>query len=93
MILAYTDGPSVKNSAGRYACSRKYDTLEWAKEQCNNDINCKWLHDYGCDDKNWRFCSKGDIQGYTGVGGCSKIKPGKNGEFKIFNMSYFRCDI
>jgi hypothetical protein len=52
-------------------------------------MSCKWLHDWGCDDKSWRFCSKGDISDHKGKGGCSKIKPVKEGNFIKFYMLYY----
>ena len=82
LVLDYTTGPSVKNSASD-VCSAKTGTLEWATEQCDNDVNCNWLHDYGCDVKHWRFCSNVDIDDYKGNGGCSKIKPGNKSNLNI----------
>ena len=67
-------------------CSNAYGTLEWAKKQCDNDISCNWLHDYGCDDKRWRFCSNIDIGDYKGTGGCTQIKPEKTGNFNKLYM-------
>ena len=73
------NGAPVLNSASQF-CSNEYGTLEWAKEQCDNDIICKWLHDYACDDKSWRFCSNIDLHDYlyqgSGIEGCSKVKIG-----------------
>ena len=77
----YTNGASVKNSASG-VCSSSYGSLDWAKQQCDKYINCKWLHDWGCDGKNWRFCSNVELDDYKGSGGCSQIKPENTGKFK-----------
>ena len=83
--IEYTNGPSVKNSAGSYVCSgRKYGSLDWAKNECDKDPKCDWLHDWGCDNKNWRFCSGVQIDGHKGYGGCSKIKPSNAVHFNVF---------
>ena len=74
--LGYKEGPSVINK-GSDSCSSQFGTLEWAGQQCDNDMNCNWLHDYGCDNKNWRFCPNTNIDDFSGDGGCSKIKSGK----------------
>ena len=75
--LGYVDSDKVLNSASS-DCSGESGTLEWAMEQCNSNTNCKWLHDYGCDNKNWRFCTDTNIADYLyegdGQEGCSKVK-------------------
>lgn len=80
VCLGYKKGPSVQNVAG--ICSTKYGTLQWAEQQCENDSTCKWLQDYGCDNKNWRFCTgKYDIENFKGSGGCSRMKIGNTAMF------------
>ena len=83
-FLGYIDGPSVKNSASSTACSGEYGTLDWAQKQCDNDSECTWLHDYGCDGANWRFCKKQEIHIWMDEsgksGGCSKTKGKKINE-------------
>ena len=79
--LGYKEGPSVMNNVNRPfmptdACSSDVGTLEWAMQQCDNDANCNWLHDHGCDSRNWRFCSNSSIDDFNGDGGCSRIKSG-----------------
>ena len=74
------------NGAAYSACSSTYGDLTWAKQQCDKDKACRWLHDMDCDNKNWRFCSGVDIEDYKGSGGCSKIKTGYTGNLI---MSYF----
>ena len=70
-------------------CSREYGTLKWAMTKCNNDNNCKWLHDHGCDDENWRFCPNIDINKYLThraaqrPEGCSKIQIDKSKTRKL----------
>ena len=32
-------------------------SLDDAKKRCDNDAECKYLHDYDNDDENWRTCS------------------------------------
>jgi hypothetical protein len=88
-ILDYKKGPSVKDSASS-VCSVSFGTLDWAKEQCDNDVSCKWLHDFGCDDKNWRFCPNVDLDNYKGAGtkGCSQIKPYYEGNFNMLYLKY-----
>ena len=73
--LGYKEGPSVINK-GSDSCSSQFGTLEWAMQQCDNDANCNWLHDHGCDSRNWRFCSNSSIDDFNGDGGCSRIKSG-----------------
>ena len=91
VVVGYTDGPSVKNSASSSVCSaNEKGTLEWAKMKCDNDNKCNWLHDHSCDGKNWRFCSDVKIDDYKGAGGCSKIKPGNTAKF---NTAYFIIQI
>ena len=94
-VVGYTSGPKVKNSAGQNVCSgNAYGTLEWAMTKCNNDNKCNWLHDHGCDGKNWRFCSDVEIDNYKGGDGCSKIKPGNTAKFNISYQPYSvkRCN-
>ena len=86
-LLVYDNGPSVKKDPG--PCSSEYGTFEWAKGQCDDDVNCKWLHDWGCDDENWRYCSNVGIDDHIVIGGtdgCSKIKSGNK---CIFTLTYF----
>ena len=92
LFLDYINDAPVLNSAAQ-VCSAEYGTLGWAKQQCDNDINCKWLHDYGCDDVNWRFCSNINHDDYlyqgTNIQGCSKVKIGNQAQNKG-NILYFR---
>ena len=78
-FLDYVRDAPVLNSAA-YVCSDEYGTLEWAKQKCNNDTNCNWLHDYDCDDSKWRFCINVSLDDHlyegTGIEGCSKVKIG-----------------
>ena len=74
------------NNDAAYVCSGELGTLNWAVEQCNNNINCKWLHDYACDGADWRFCPNVDINVHKGQGGCSKLKPGNKSHV---NLPYF----
>merc|ERR1712113_1136634 len=53
----YESGPRVANNIFRQ-CSEWYGTLADAKTRCDNDPNCKALHDWNCDGKNWRYCDK-----------------------------------
>ena len=59
-------------------CSNEYGTLTWAKEKCDKDPNCHFIHDYGCDNASWRYCpnllvdASRDNQGKA----CSKLKIG-----------------
>ena len=68
----------MKNSAGD-GCSTEYGTLTWAIEKCDNDLNCDFIHDYGCDNANWRYCpnlrvdESVDNQGQA----CSRLKLGE----------------
>ena len=67
-------------------CSTEYGTVTWAIEKCDKDPSCQFIHDYGCDDENWRYCpnllidESSDNQGEA----CSRLKPGetlvKNGD-------------
>ena len=84
-LLVYENGPSV----GWAPCFGEVGTLEWAEGQCNDDVNCKWLLDWGCDDENWRYCSNVGIDDHIVIGGtdgCSKIKSGNK---CIFTLTYF----
>jgi len=55
----YSDGPRIGNGIDRLpAChGRTYGTLKKMKAKCDADPKCEVLHDWGCDGKNWRYCS------------------------------------
>ena len=92
-FLGYTEGASVLDSAS-YVCSSEYGPLEWAMKKCNKDNTCKWLHDHGCDNENWRFCPNVDINKYLNPRAaqrsesCSKMKPNKE-KIGNLNVNYF----
>ena len=72
-------------------CSNEKGTLEWAIQRCEEVRNCYWIHDYQCDNKNWRFCFNSHAKEYIGPNenGCAKVKPGEITLFLycIFGMS------
>ena len=62
-----------------YACPDASGDVQWAMKRCDNDISCKWLHDFNCDNKHWRVCPNLNIENYLnqkneGIG-CTKVKP------------------
>ena len=68
----------MKNSVSD-DCSTEYGTVSWAIEKCDKDPNCQFIHDYGCDDKNWRYCPNlliDESLEYQGKA-CSRLKSGK----------------
>jgi len=72
--LSFADGPNAHNDLGTSHCSKSwYGTLEQAKTECAKRFDCEWLHDWGCDNRNWRFCggardnAKGDMRACTKV--------------------------
>jgi len=52
----YIAGPKVANSLSK-PCSDGYEALADAEAACSAEPDCTWLHDRGCDNKNWRWCS------------------------------------
>jgi len=72
---AYASGPLMKNSVSG-DCSTEYGTVEWAIEKCDKDPNCLFIHDYGCDDKNWRYCTNLLIDEDNQGEACSRLKSG-----------------
>ena len=59
-------------------------TREWAENECNQNKKCTHLNDWGCDDKNWRYCVNVDIEEYKDPTSkhCSLLKTstGSNGK-------------
>ena len=80
----------MKNSVSG-DCSTEYGTVEWAIEKCDKDPNCQFIHDHGCDDKNWRYCpnllidESLDNQGKA----CSRLKSGKTLVQKFATYCFF----
>ena len=62
-------------------CSIEKGNLTWAMGQCDNDENCYFLHDYACDNLNWRYCSNVNISKYLNKDStpqaCSMMKKSK----------------
>ena len=60
-------------------CSNEKGSLEWAIQRCEETINCNWIHDFKCDNQNWRFCFNIDVKDYIAPNqnGCAKVKPGE----------------
>ena len=81
------------NNNAESVCSYQYGNLNWAVEQCNNDINCKWLHSYDCKDYYWSFCSNVDINVHKGQGGCSKLKPGNKSNTVTYHIIFYSIRI
>ena len=77
-ILGFLSGPTMPNSVSDY-CSNDYGTLTWAIEKCDNDPNCEFIHDYGCDNASWRYCPNllADANKNNQGKACSKLKKGK----------------
>ena len=76
-IVGYVDVKSVLNAAWE-ECSSSKGNLEYATKRCEETLNCNWIHDTECDNKNWRFCFNMDIRDYikSDGKGCAKVKPG-----------------
>lgn len=71
--LEWTLGPKVDNDIYK-KCSGTFNTFEDAQNACLADESCGWLHDFGCDDKKWRWCST-SVERTSGDGtACSYIK-------------------
>ncbi|KAK3281358.1 hypothetical protein CYMTET_10845 [Cymbomonas tetramitiformis] len=66
----YVDGPRA-DANGVAACASWIGTLAEAQAKCDADASCKVLHDDGCDDENWRYCSS--VPYTTSGGGCTKV--------------------
>ena len=75
VIEDYERGPAVSNDEAEH-CSEDYGCPEWAIEKCNADSACTHLDDWGCDAKNWRYCSNVDIDDFKDSSGeaCTLIK-------------------
>ena len=84
LILGYSDVTSVKNSA-KWDCSNDKGSLEWATSKCTETVNCGWIHDYNCDNKNWRFCFNIDVNDYIQPNekACAKVKSGNTGKSQL----------
>jgi len=71
--LEWTLGPKVDNDIYK-KCSGTFNTFEDAQNACLADESCGWLHDFGCDDKKWRWCST-SVERTSGDGkACSFIR-------------------
>ena len=66
------------NSAKGDCSNEKAGSLEWAIQRCEEVTNCHWIHDFQCDNKNWRICYNVDLKDYIAPNenGCAKVKPG-----------------
>ena len=83
---AMVDGPRVSNHGDSQGCPLSngvFATTAQGEAGCAASGSCGWMHDYGCDGKNWRLCGSTDRmvtsgpelnQQGTGTVGCSKMK-------------------
>ena len=53
---AESDSRHYVNNDAFMVCSAKSYTLEDAQTLCDASDDCRALHDYACDGKNWRYC-------------------------------------
>jgi len=72
----YISGPNVSNDAFM-VCSAKSYTLAYAQSLCDASDDCRALHDYACDGKNWRYCETNMatiMAANSGTSACTKKK-------------------
>jgi hypothetical protein len=56
--ISWSEGAPVSNGHYEANCNTEFTgTLKKAQAKCAKDIECEWLHDRGCDGKDWRFCN------------------------------------
>lgn len=87
--LVFKSGPKVDNLKWEEQCTGKswYGTKAQAERQCALDSNCGWIHDWGCDGKNWRFC------GPTGQSGANLDADNVNNDKKACTFIASRPEV
>ena len=94
LFLDYFNGPALKNALSPY-CSTEYGNSSWAMTKCQEHDNCNFIHDYGCDGTNWRYCPNINKDQHLNTGSsveaCSWVPEGK--KFSSFKFILLNINI